>query len=144
MWSLLFIISLICLIVGIVTCEEDILYPSIIFCSIFIVCILINIGVLVNGRTLDAKLEMYTQENATIEQSIDALAKDYYKHESDTYKSLKPENAVLFVSAYPDLQSNELAMKQIEIYINNNNKIRELKNDNINLARNRFWLYFGK
>ena len=56
--------------------------------------IIINIGILINGRTLDDKIAMYEQENAAIEQSVDVLVKDYYKHESDTYSSLKPENAV--------------------------------------------------
>ena len=106
--------------------------------------IIINIGILINGRTFDDKIAMYEQENAAIEQNVDVLVKDYYKHESDTYSSLKPENAVLFASAYPELQSNELATKQLEIYVDNNNKIKELKEDQINLSRNRFWLYFGR
>ena len=106
--------------------------------------IIINIGILINGRTLDDKITMYEQENAAIEQSVDVLVKDYYRHESDTYSSLTPENAVLFASAYPELQSNELATKQLEIYVDNNNKIKELKEDQINLSKNRFWLYFGR
>lgn len=111
---------------------------------IALIGIFVNIGFLVYGRTLDDKIAMYEQENAAIEQSVDVLVKDYYKHESDTYSSLKPENAVLFASAYPELQSNELATKQLEIYVDNNNKIKELKEDQINLSRNRFWLYFGR
>ena len=87
---------------------------------------------------------MYEQENAAIEQSVDVLVKDYYRHESDTYSSLTPEIAVLFASAYPELQSNELATKQLEIYVENNNNIKELKKDQINLSKNRFWLYFGR
>ena len=106
--------------------------------------IIINIGILINGRTLDDKIAMYEQENAAIEQSVDVLVKDYYRHESDTYSSLTPENAVLFASAYPELQSNELATKQLEIYVENNNNIKELKKDQINLSKNRFWLYFGR
>lgn len=111
---------------------------------IALIGIFVNIGYLVHGRTLDDKIAMYEQENAAIEQSVDVLVKDYYKHESDTYSSLKPENAVLFASAYPELQSNELATKQLEIYVDNNNKIKELKEDQINLSKNRFWLYFGR
>ena len=111
---------------------------------IALIGIFVNIGFLVYGRTLDDKIAMYEQENAAIEQSVDVLVKDYYKHESDTYSSLKPENAVLFASAYPELQSNELATKQLEIYVENNNKIKGLKVDQINLSRNRFWLYFGR
>lgn len=110
---------------------------------IALIGIFVNIGFLVYGRTLDDKIAMYEQENAVIEQSVDVLVKDYYRHESDTYSSLTPENAVLFASAYPELQSNELATKQLEIYVDNNNKIKELKEDQINLSRNRFWLYFG-
>lgn len=106
--------------------------------------IIINIGILINGRTLDDKIAMYEQENAAIEQSVDVLVKDYYRHESDTYSSLTPENAVLFASAYPELQSNELATKQLEIYVENNNNIKELKKNQINLSKNRFWLYFGR
>lgn len=111
---------------------------------IALIGIFLNIGFLIQGRTLDDKIAMYEQENTAIEQSVDALVKDYYKHESDTYSSLKPENAVLFASAYPELQSNELATKQLEIYVDNNNKIKELKKDQINLSKNRFWLYFGR
>lgn len=111
---------------------------------IALIGIFVNIGFLVYGRTLDDKIAMYEQENAAIEQSVDVLVKDYYKHESDTYNSLNPENAVLFASAYPELQSNELATKQLEIYVENNNKIKGLKVDQINLSRNRFWLYFGR
>lgn len=111
---------------------------------IALIGIFVNIGLLVRGRTLDDKITMYEQENTAIEQSVDVLVKDYYKHESDIYSSLKPENAVLFASAYPELQSNELATKQLEIYVDNNNKIKELKEDQINLSKNRFWLYFGR
>lgn len=111
---------------------------------IALIGIFVNIGLLVRGRTLDDKITMYEQENTAIEQSVDVLVKDYYKHESDTYSSLKPENAVLFASVYPELQSNEVATKQLEIYVENNNKIKELKEDQINLSKNRFWLYFGR
>ena len=146
MWILLLIIG-----IGLICCifiDNDIgevfsgfeLFISV----VALIGIIINIGILINGRTLDDKIAMYEQENAAIEQSVDVLVKDYYRHESDTYSSLTPENAVLFASAYPELQSNELATKQLEIYVENNNKIKELKEDQINLSRNRFWLYFGR
>lgn len=35
------------------------------------------------------------------------------------------------------------AIKQLKIYVDNNNKIKGLKEDQINLSRNKFWLYFG-
>lgn len=146
MWILLLIIG-----IGLICCifiDNDIgevfsgfgLFISV----VALIGIIINIGILINGRTLDDKIAMYEQENAAIEQSVDVLVKDYYRHEFDTYSSLTPENAVLFASAYPELQSNELATKQLEIYVENNNNIKELKKDQINLSKNRFWLYFGR
>lgn len=144
MFILFFLIGVIITTLGIWLDEDEFGRFGIIIVAIALFGIFINIGCLVHGRTLDDKIAMYEQENTAIEQSIDVLVKDYYKHESDTYSSLKPENAVLFASAYPELQSNELATKQLEIYVDNNNKIKELKEDQINLSKNRFWLYFGR
>lgn len=144
MFILFFLIGVALIILGIWLDEYDFSGFGIIIVEIALLGIFINIGCLVRGRTLDDKIAMYEQENTAIEQSVDVLVKDYYKHESDTYSSLKPENAVLFASAYPELQGNDLAMKQLEIYVENNNKIKELKEDQINLSRNRFWLYFGR
>ena len=146
MWILLLLIG-----IGLICCifiDNDIGEVFSVFGGMIsfvaLIGIIINVGILINGRTLDDKIAMYEQENAEIEQSVDVFVKDYYRHESDTYSSLTPENAVLFASAYPELQSNELATKQLEIYVENNNKIKELKEDQINLSRNRFWLYFGR
>ena len=146
MFILLFVIAVALIVLGVLLDDFAEFFVGIgsIVCIIALVGIFINIDYLIRGRTLDDKIAMYEQENAAIEQSVDVFVKDYYRHESDTYSSLTPENAVLFASAYPELQSNELATKQLEIYVDNNNKIKELKEDQINLSRNRFWLYFGR
>lgn len=145
MFILLFVIAVALIVLGVLLDDFAEYFVGIgsIVCIIALVGIFVNIDYLIRGRTLDDKIAMYEQENAAIEQSVDVLVKDYYRHESDTYSSLTPENAVLFASAYPELQSNELATKQLEIYVENNNKIKGLKEDKINLPRNRFWLYFG-
>lgn len=144
MFILFFLIGVALIILYVHTTEDGLGEFGVIIMGIALLGIFINIGILIHGRTFDDKIEMYEEENLRIEQSLDVLVKDYYKHESDTYSSLKPENAVLFASAYPELQSNELATKQLEIYVDNNNKIKELKEDQINLSKNRFWLYFGR
>lgn len=146
MFILLFVIAVALIVLAVLLDDFAEVFVELgsIVCIIALIGIFVNIGLLVRGRTLDDKIAMYEQENTAIEQSVDVLVKDYYKHESDTYSSLKPENAVLFASAYPELQSNELATKQLEIYVDNNNKIKELKEDQINLSKNRFWLYFGR
>ena len=145
MFILLFVIAVVLIVLAVLN-EDLVEVFGVLGCLIGFIALIgifVNIGLLVRGRTLDDKIAMYEQENTAIEQSVDVLVKDYYKHESDTYSSLKPENAVLFASAYPELQSNELATKQLEIYVDNNNKIKELKEEQINLSKNRFWLYFG-
>ena len=146
MFILLFVIAVALIVLGVLLDDFAEYFVGIgsIVCIIALVGIFINIDYLIRGRTLDDKIAMYEQENAAIEQSVDVFVKDYYRHESDTYSSLTPENAVLFASAYPELQSNELATKQLEIYVENNNNIKELKKDQINLSKNRFWLYFGR
>ena len=145
MFILLFVIAVALIVLGVLLDDFAEYFVGIgsIVCIIALVGIFINIDYIIRGRTLDDKIAMYEQENAAIEQSVDVFVKDYYRHESDTYSSLTPENAVLFASAYPELQSNELATKQLEIYVENNNKIKGLKEDQINLSKNRFWLYFG-
>lgn len=145
MFILLFVIAVVLIVLAVLNEDLAEVFGALgcLIGFIALIGIFVNIGFLVRGRTLDDKIAMYEQENTAIEQSVDVLVKDYYKHESDTYSSLKPENAVLFASAYPELQSNNLAMKQLEIYVENNDKIKELKEDQINLSKNRFWLYFG-
>ena len=145
MFILLFVIAVALIVLGVLLDDFAEFFVGIgsIVCIIALVGIFINIDYLIRGRTLDDKIAMYEQENAAIEQSVDVFVKDYYRHESDTYSSLTPENAVLFASAYPELQSNELATKQLEIYVENNNKIKGLKEDQINLSKSRFWLYLG-
>lgn len=144
MFILFFFIGVVLIILGVYITEDGLGEFGVVIVGIALLGIFINIGILIYGRTFDDKIEMYEEENLRIEQSVNVLVKDYYKHESDTYSSLKPENAVLFASAYPELQGNDLAMKQLEVYVDNNNKIKELKEDQIALSRNRFWLYFGR
>lgn len=144
MFILFFFIGVVLIILGVYITEDGLGEFGVVIVGIALLGIFINIGILIYGRTFDDKIEMYEEENLRIEQSINVLVKDYYKHESDTYSSLKPENAVLFAYAYPELQGNDLAMKQLEVYVDNNNKIKELKEDQIDLSRNRFWLYFGR
>lgn len=97
----------------------------------------------VNGRVIDEKIEMYTEENAAIEESIDALVTEYMSYESKTFSDLKGDSAIALVSLYPELKSDELIKAQIEIYQNNNATIRSLKADKINISNAKWWLYFG-
>lgn len=102
------------------------------------------IASLISGLNLDSRIELYQSQNAEIESKIQATVASYLTHEKQTYKDLKPDNAIAVVSAYPELHSNELVKKQIEVYEDNNKKILGLKEEKLNQSVYKWWLYFGR
>ena len=96
-----------------------------------------------SGGLLDERIELARTQNEDIEQKVMLVVEKYMNHESDTYKSLKPDEAILAASIYPELQSNTLVQEQIKVYENNNKKITSLKEEAIGLKIKRWWLYFG-
>ena len=94
---------------------------------------------------IDRKIEMYQEENAKIEEDIDKIVKEYLKHEHDTFADLKAEeSSIALVNLFPELKSDTLVQQQLEIYVANNEKIRGLKEEKIDLTRKKWLLYFGK
>lgn len=94
-------------------------------------------------KPIPAKIDMYMQENEKIEAHIAECVTNYQKHEEKIFTEVAPENAITLASLYPELKSDELVKKQINIYIANNEKIKELKNQELNASAYRWWLYFG-
>ena len=114
---------------------------------IIVIAVIVQVCGISQLKVADQKISMYEEENAKIEQDITTIVKDYMNYEKDTYKvaSEQIENSSLLVltELYPDLKSNELVKKQIEIYTENNNKIKQLKEEKINNQTCKWWLYFG-
>lgn len=102
------------------------------------------IASLISGLNLDSRIELYQSQNAEIESKVQATVASYLDHEKQAYKDLKPDNAIAVVSAYPELHSNELVKKQIEVYEDNNKKILGLKEEKLNQPVYKWWLYFGR
>lgn len=92
---------------------------------------------------IDAKIEMYIEENTNIEQSVTETVEQYLEHEFAIFDNLQGEDIQTLLVVYPQINSNELVKKQIEIFTNNNAKIKELKEQKLNIDVWRFWLYFG-
>lgn len=90
------------------------------------------LSIVLTEPTIDSKIELYQSQNAEIESKIQATVASYLAHERQTYKDLTPDNAIAVVSAYPELHSNELVKKQIEVYEDNNKKIMNLKEEKLN------------
>lgn len=95
--------------------------------------------------TIDSKIEMYQEENANIEEDIDRIVREYLKHEQDTYADLKTEeSSITLITLFPELKSDALVQQQLEIYVDNNAKIKSLKEEKIDIAKKKWVLYFGK
>lgn len=115
---------------------------------IVIIAVIVQVCGISQLKVADQKISMYEEENAKIEQDITTIVKDYMNYEKDTYKiaseQIDGSSLLVLTELYPDLKSNELIKKQIEIYTENNNKIKQLKEEKINNQTCKWWLYFGK
>lgn len=96
------------------------------------------------ASTIDSKIAMYQEENATIEQNIDRVVDAYLEHEHETFADLKTEeSSITLVTLFPELKSDTLVQQQLEIYVDNNAKIKELKEAKIDIAKKRWLIYFS-
>lgn len=94
-------------------------------------------------KVIDQKIEMYQEENAKIEHQISEVVKQYQDYESGIFAEVAPESSITLVALYPELKSDTLVQKQIEVYLENNTTIWKLKEEKINESIMRWWLYFG-
>lgn len=95
-------------------------------------------------RVIDDKIAMYQEENTRIETQIATIVDGYKEYETDTFTGLTSESTMMLATIYPELKSNELVQSQIDIYANNNERIKGLREEKINGSVKRWWLYFGK
>lgn len=115
---------------------------GIIICIIAIIALTCGV---VRERTINSKIEMYQEENLIIENKVKETVKAYMNFEEKTYKELvKDADLTTLVIKYPELNSNELVKTEINLYVENNNKIKQLKEEKIDLTIKKWWLYFGK
>ena len=146
---LLTIICVICFVIEVVNEDND--NAALVFAALgILVCGILDLLAIVacvdsykNGWTAKDKIKMYEEENVKIEEQIDTLVKQYMKYEGDTLKEFKSDSSITLVTMYPELKSDALVTAQINTYIANNNKIKELKEAAINLKIGKWLLYFG-
>lgn len=105
---------------------------------------LFQIHSLVEVSIIDERIAMYEEQNAEIEEQIETVVKQYQEYESGIMTKIGDKDSyITLVSLYPELKADELVSKQIEVYLNNNKTIVELKNQLLNEKIYRWWLYFG-
>lgn len=108
-----------------------------------LIAVIILFGVVVGTSGVSEKIKLYQNENEEIENTIYTMVKEYMEYEKKTYKEFDKEQAMSYVSLYPDLKSNELVTKQIEVYTINKTTLNLLKEQQIDREILKWWLYFG-
>lgn len=64
---------------------------------------------------------------------MSVIIDDYINYESETFEKLKGEDSIALVTLFPELKSNELVNKQIEVYASNNAEIKNLNAKDCNI-----------
>ena len=107
--------------------------------------IAISLGIKVSKLSvINEQIEMYQKENTKIEQQVANVVSQYQEYETKTFTAVTPEDSMTLVSLFPELKSDKLVQKQIDVYVENNKKIKSLKERQINGKVVKWWLYFGK
>lgn len=110
---------------------------------VFGIWTLVNIFLVASGFSIEEKIQIYEEQNAQIEQSIDAAVKAYCEHKQITYTQMSDGAIALVAAAYPELASSELVKTQMEVWTSNSYELKELKSDLVDFHRAQYFLYFG-
>lgn len=120
---------------------------GIVFSIITFIAILIA-GIKYNSikSTATAQLEVLNSQNEIVLAQIEPLVQQALNYESNTYKEFKltPENIVAFGNMYPQLQANSFIQSQINIIVENQKEIKDLKLRIASLNAYRLWLFTKK
>lgn len=116
---------------------------TIIFIALAVLFCLLGIPGTIDSRYTNQKIQMYQEENEKIEEDVSVIITQYMEHENETFDMSKIESSTVLIQMYPELKSNELVSKQIDIYNENNKKIKKLKLEKIKNQKAKFYLYFG-
>lgn len=145
LYILLFIFTLI-FIINVIN-DNDIASPAFAFMFIIII-VIVGVGISYNNikSTAASKLKVLNEQNEIVLKQIEPLVQQAISYESNTYKELKltPENIIAFGNMYPQLQANSFIQSQINIIVENQEEIKNLKLDIASLNAYRLWLFTKK
>ena len=149
--------TFLCFIIGAAIIEGNSRYPSepaealggiSMFFFAVTLLVIIGLGVQYNSikSTANARLEVLNSQNEIVLAQIEPLVQQAMNYESNTYKEFKltPENIVAFGNMYPQLQANSFIQSQINIIVENQKEIKDLKLRIASLNAYRLWLWTKK
>lgn len=93
--------------------------------------------------TIDSRISVLEEQNAIILEQIEPVIKQALDYESNTYKELRisPEKLIALGNMYPNLKHDTFIQTQLQVIINNQLLIRDLKLDKATLNAYHFWLW---
>ena len=150
----IFLFIFICLII--IGLCQDVSYKDTreVLCGLGIVFSIITlIAILIAGAkynsiksTANTQMEVLNSQNEIVLAQIEPLVQQAMNYESNTYKEFKltPENIVAFGNMYPQLQANSFIQSQINIIVENQKEIKDLKLRIASLNAYRLWLWTKK
>lgn len=114
--------------------------PIILFSLIaFLICL----EPITSRKAIDNKIAFYEEENQRIENSITIIVEKYLQHEEIVYDNLSVDDVNAYLVVYPELRSNNIISKQIDVLTSNSEKLKELKSERADISTYRWWVYFG-
>lgn len=114
----------------------------------FAIAIALTVGIIIGGLystsfVIDEKITLYEVENEKIELIVEKTIENYKNYEANFYIDFSTEDLITTIFNYPELKSDELLQQQIELYIDNNNQIKNLQKEKLDCKVLAWWLYFG-
>ena len=114
----------------------------------FIIVVALIVGMIIGGLysasfVIDEKITLYEVENEKIELIVEKAIESYKNYESNFYMDFSTEDLITTIFNYPELKTDELLQQQIELYIDNNNQIKNLQKEKLDCKVLAWWLYFG-
>lgn len=93
---------------------------------------------------IDSKIAIYEEENAIIEESIKIAIKSYIDCESDVNTKLNVQDIVNIMFVFNEIEVEIPLQKQVEVYVSNTEKLKNLKKEKDEQSKIKWLLYFGK
>lgn len=107
-------------------------------CSMFIIIgLVITISILApkaaSESIYDDKIAIYEEDNAAIESFLERIAGSHVEYEQEAFAEGKTES-----------KYDAIVQQQLEVYADNNAKIKDLKLEKSNIPNIKWIIYFGK
>lgn len=108
-----------------------------------LVALFVCLTPITSQKAINEKIEFYEEENQRIENSITIVVEKYLQHEEIVYDNLSVDEVNAYLVVYPELRSNEIISKQIDVLASNSDKLKELKSEKADISTYKWWVYFG-